>query len=96
MRYENLPMKRFVLSILLLTSYAIALQIHRNDTDEIINVSLGQCVRIGGSNESHNYKCSQERSTLMSPIHDNNYRCRDISRLAEHGKYLFLHILILR
>ena len=77
-------MKHCVLSVILLATYPISLQIERIDNDEIDN--LTNCKGIGAKIEGNICTCSSDKSTLT--LHPGEtYYCKELDDLKEKCKY---------
>lgn len=85
MRYEDLSMERCVLYLLLLKTYGTALQVQRDNRDEILNLSMKKCNAIVNSrylNQRGTCKCSGRNkdtltSSLISSSSSSPYGCID-------------------
>ena len=84
MLYKNLSMERCVLSLFLLKTYIVALQVQRGDKDEIFNLSEEQCKDIVDSKygkRDDTCTCSKnDKYTLTSSLSSIPYGCRDLDR----------------
>ena len=85
-----LTMKHCVLSVILLASYAISLQIERLVNDKIFNVE--NCGDIDAEKRNKICTCSRNKSTLTSHP-DETYYCKDLEELEENRKYLLFGIV---
>ena len=78
-------MKHCVLSVVLLTAYAISLKIQKMDNDEDFNVK--NCKSIGANTEGNICICSSDNSTLTSHPGE-TYYCKEIEEREENCNYL--------
>ena len=83
-------MKHCVLSIILLASYAMSLQIQRLVNDKIFKVK--NCANIDAEKKGKICTCSHDKSTLTSNPGE-TYYCKDLEELEENRKYLLFGIV---